>query len=87
MRYLPPCPWRLVTAGTVVLDNHGTPRTVAARFENLGTVLVLLEGDPNSHYFAADNPAMAQPVELDAADAIGTLHAAGLNPAPIEGAT
>lgn len=81
MRYLDPIPWTAVAPGTVVLDARGVPRTVVGNWENLGTCLVLLEGDPTPHYYA--DSTMVTPVELDAADAIGALYAAGLNPVPI----
>lgn len=75
VRYLPPIPWHAVAPGTVVLID-GEPRTVCANWENLGICLVLLEGDPDSHYFRCDDS--AQPVELDDTDAIGNMLRAGL---------
>lgn len=81
MRYLSPVPWRDVRPGTVVLDRVGVVRTVVMNLPNAITRTVALEGDPTVYTVSADQP--ITPVELDAADAIGNLHAAGLNPTPI----
>lgn len=82
MRYLPSIPWYAVTPGTVVLDARTVPRAVVGNSPYDATrSLVLLEGDPRPHYVTTT--ALVSPVELDTADAIGTLYAAGLNPTPI----
>jgi hypothetical protein len=80
MRLLPPVPWHLITPGTVVL--YDGPRAVIMNMPHSVTRTVLLEGLPP---IVVDPRAYAQPVQLDATDAIGTLYAAGLNPTPIEG--
>jgi len=68
-----------------VLDSHGTPRRVLENMQMgsaMGQRIVLVEGlSP----IQVSNNWPAHPVELDAADAIGNLYAAGLNPTPIEG--
>jgi hypothetical protein len=81
VRHLPPVRWADVTPGTVVLLN--APRTIVFN-ENYEGIrrLVWAEGIAP---FAVRPDDPAYPVELDAADAVGTLFAAGLNPAPIEG--
>lgn len=87
MRYLQPVRWSDVTPGTVIMDNNGIARTVLANDPHprlAGHRMLLIEGiepqEIRDYQFAA-------PVELDAADAIGTLYAAGLNPVPIGGAS
>ena len=80
MNVSPPIPWRDVPVGAVVLYG-GTPRTVVANWENCGICLVLLEGDPGSHYPRADDT--VQLVLLDDADAVANLAAAGLTIEPI----
>jgi hypothetical protein len=84
VRYLPPIRWDHVAAGSVVLDGLGTPRTVQGLAKNTHAdiIKIYLEGMPP---IVVDPGSYAFPVELDAADAIGTLHAAGLHPVPIEG--
>lgn len=77
MNISPPIAWRDVPVGAVVLDAAGVPRAVVGRWENLGTHLFLLEGDPASHYFAADDPSTTRLVLLDTADAVANLRAAG----------
>lgn len=83
MRYLPPIRWADVMPGMVVMDSNGIARTVLANDPYPpDRRLVLAEGVQPWHPWA-DEPAYL--VELDATEAIGTLHAAGLNPTPIEG--
>lgn len=84
MRYLPPIPWRSVAPGVIITDGTDTPRTVLhiSRAARAGCLVIFLEGLPPVEVYVHEH---AQPVELDTADAIGTLYAAGLNPAPIEG--
>jgi hypothetical protein len=86
MRHLPPVPWADVLPGTVVVDLplDPVPRTVLANipYEDVaGRRMILFEGRVP---YVCSPQAMAQPVELDAADAIGTLHAAGLTIGVIE---
>ena len=83
MRYLPPIPWHLVTPGTVVLDGTMTPRAVVMNMPHSVTRTVLREGVPSP--IAVRHDDLAQPVELDTADAIGNLFAAGFTVTPIEG--
>lgn len=82
MRHLPPIRWADVTEGEVVLID-GTPRTVLAIRDYAampGARIILADGlQPFTVRFSD----WAHPVELDGSDAIGTLHASGLNPTPI----
>jgi hypothetical protein len=85
MRYLQPIRLDQVTPGMVITDGANTPRAVlgiGTMRHRPGVLVIYLEGLPPIKVYAHEH---AQPVELDAADAIGNLHAAGLNPAPIEG--
>lgn len=65
---------------------EGVARTVLVSGEHprlVGHRVLLLEG--LAEPLIARNYQHACVVELDAADAVGTLYAAGLNPVPIEG--
>ena len=76
MRHLPPVRFDQLTPGTVITDGAGTPRTVIANDEaRPGVRLLLLEGLPPLPVYAHEH---ADVVELDTADAIGNLFAAGL---------
>lgn len=79
MRNLPPIPWSDVRPGAVVL--FGIPRTVAAVRSIDDWLMVFVEGMGPFTVKPAD--LCTELVELDAADAIGSLYAAGLNPRPI----
>lgn len=85
MRYLPPQRWADVRPGTVVMDNNGVARAVVTNDPHprlTGHRMLLIEGIAEP--VVARDFMFCAPVELDAADTIGTLFAAGLNPAPIE---
>lgn len=84
MRHLPPVRWADVTPGMVVIGQKRIPHTVLGIHPAVPPSyrIVLLEGLPPAMYHEADT---VNVVELDAADAIGTLFAADLNPTPIEG--
>jgi hypothetical protein len=84
VRHLPPCAWWNLTERSVVLIG-AVPRAVldVQLTWNCGAVSAVtafVEGMPPIDVTGTH----AQPVELDESDAIGTLHASGLNPAPIE---
>lgn len=84
MRRLPPVRFDRIAPGTVITDGTGHPRTLLAitAAARPGILVIYVEGLSPVEVYAHEH---AQPVELDAADAIGTLYAAGLNPTPIEG--
>lgn len=84
MRHLPPVRWADVTPGTVVLlEGHTVPRTVAFNQDYAadGWHMIWMEG-MSPFTVRPDDP--AYPVELDTADAIGNLFAAGLTIGVIE---
>jgi bifunctional N-acetylglucosamine-1-phosphate-uridyltransferase/glucosamine-1-phosphate-acetyltransferase GlmU-like protein len=85
VRYLPPRPWLQVAPGDIVMSFNGTAHTVLTNDPHprlIGHRTLLLEGvEP----LIVRDFMHACVVELDESDAIGTLHASGLNPAPIEG--
>jgi hypothetical protein len=86
VRHLPPIRWADVTPGMVVIGQKRIPHAVIDIYPAAlpGYRVVLLEGLPPGTYHDADCVGV---VELDRSDAIGTLHASGLNPTPIEGAS
>lgn len=80
MRNLLPIPWSDVRPGAVVL--FGIPRTVAAVKRASGNwLMIFVEG--MGPFTVRPSDLCTELVELDAADAIGSLYAAGLNPRPI----
>ena len=80
MKLSPPIPWSLVPDGAVVLW-RGAPRRVLLSPGPNGGVAVL-EGLNVPIYVLSGS--MTQLVELDEADAVATLSAAGLNPEIID---
>lgn len=83
MKHLPPLPWHAIQPGAVVLTSDGVPRTVRVNVASgHDRRVVLLEGLAAPELVGYDWP--AYPVELDEADAICTLFAAGFTIEPIE---
>jgi hypothetical protein len=76
VKYLPPTPWAVIRTGEVVLID-GTPRTVLATDGTPTSRMIFAEGIPP---IVVDPRTFATVVELDAADAIGNLYVAGLDP-------
>lgn len=82
MKHLPPTPWHLIAPGTVVLMDAAETRTVLQIVGDIHGITVYAEGLVP---FRVRGDAYAQPVELDTADAIGNLFAAGFTVTPIKG--
>jgi hypothetical protein len=86
VRYLPPRPWAQVKSGDVVMSFNGITRAVIANDPHprlAGHCMLLLEGLAEPLVVRDYMPACV--VELDTADAIGNLYAAGFTVTPIEG--
>lgn len=83
MRYEPIKRWDEILPGDVIVDLSGVPRTVMiiGPPDSNDIRSVSCEGVPS---FAVHNGHIIQTITLDELDAILTLHAAGLNPIPIQ---
>lgn len=81
MRVLPPKYWRDVAPGETVFYLDSARRVLANDAAGAEHRIVLAEGSPPLLLSSYD---LVNGVELDELDAILALHAAGLNPTPIQ---